>query len=48
MTLGVAPMLGRSFNAEEEQEGRHHVAVLSHGFWQQRLASDPAVVSVAP
>jgi putative ABC transport system permease protein len=43
-TLGVAPMLGRSFHAEEDQEGRHHVALLSHGFWQQRLASDPAVV----
>jgi putative ABC transport system permease protein len=40
----VAPLLGRSFHAEEDQYGRHHVAVLSYGFWQQRLASDPGVL----
>src|SRR5262245_53809550 len=43
-TLGVAPMLGRSFHAEEDKQGGNRVALLSHGFWQQRWASDPGVV----
>ncbi|MCU1263013.1 MAG: hypothetical protein JWO80_5898 [Bryobacterales bacterium] len=44
--LGVQPMLGRSFIVEECQ-GRFNTppaALLSHGFWQRRFASDPAVV----
>jgi hypothetical protein len=44
--LGVEPMLGRSFTVEECQ-GRFNTppaVLLSHGFWQRRFASDPAVV----
>jgi predicted permease len=44
--LGVQPMLGRSFTVEECQ-GKFRTppaALLSHGFWQRRFASDPAVV----
>jgi predicted permease len=44
--LGVQPAIGRSFNAEE-CEGRFGLptaALLSHGFWQRRFASDPGVV----
>ena len=44
--LGVQPMIGRSFTVEECQ-GRFSTppaALLSHGFWQRRFASDPAVV----
>jgi putative ABC transport system permease protein len=44
--LGVQPLIGRSFTAEECQ-GRFDTppaALLSHGFWQRRFASDPAVV----
>jgi len=42
--LGVAPQLGRDFAAREDQAGRDHVAILSHGLWVRRFASDPAVV----
>ena len=44
--LGVAPMLGRVFT-QEECQGRYNAppaALLSHGFWQRRFASDPSVV----
>jgi len=44
--LGVQPMIGRSFTAEECQGrvGNPPVALLSHGFWRSRFASDPTVV----
>jgi putative ABC transport system permease protein len=35
--LRVAPLLGRSFTADDEIEGRHRVVILSHGFWQRRF-----------
>ena len=28
----VAPMLGRRFTAEDEIDGRHRIAILSHGY----------------
>ena len=40
----VAPAYGRSFTAEDEIEGRHRVAILSHGFWQRRFGGDPGVI----
>jgi len=43
-TLGVQPLLGRTFLAGEDQPGRDHVAVLSHELWERRFASDPGVV----
>ncbi len=44
--LGVQPMIGRSFTVEECQGSfsTPPAALLSHGFWQRRFASDPAVV----
>src|SRR5262245_12878331 len=41
-TLGVQPMLGRSFTDEEALRDAK-VAVLSYGFWDRRFARDPAV-----
>jgi putative ABC transport system permease protein len=42
--LGVEPVRGRGFTAEEEQEGNDRVAVLSHGLWQRRFGGDPGVI----
>jgi predicted permease len=44
-TLGVRPLLGRPFAEEEAAppEGAP-VALLSHGLWQRRYGSDPAIV----
>src|SRR4051794_32195590 len=40
--MGVPPRLGRVFTASEEQSGEP-VAVLSHTFWQRRLAGSEAI-----
>ena len=43
--LGVAPVLGRDFLAEEYRvPGRDAVAIVSYGLWQQELGGDPEVV----
>jgi putative ABC transport system permease protein len=46
-TLQVAPLLGRSFTAEENQFGRHRVALLSYGLWQRRYGGDRAIIGRA-
>jgi putative ABC transport system permease protein len=45
--LGRPPVLGREFTAEEMQPGRHRVAVLAHGFWQERFGGDVGVLGEA-
>ncbi|MGH9838269.1 MAG: ABC transporter permease, partial [Blastocatellia bacterium] len=42
--LGVRPLHGRAFKTEEEQFGRHRVAVLSHGLWVRRFGADQTIV----
>ena len=42
--LGVEPIAGRTFTAEEEQRGHHQVVLVSHGLWQRRFGSDPELV----
>ena len=42
--LGVRPLLGRAFRPGEDQAGAEPVLVLSHGFWQNQLGGDPAIV----
>ena len=46
-SIGVKPALGRTFLREDEQPGRDHVALLSHGLWRRRYGSDAAIVGRA-
>ena len=46
-TLKVPAMLGRTIRDEEAVAGNDRFVVLSHGFWQRRFASDPAIVGRA-
>jgi predicted permease len=42
--LGVPAHLGRTFLPEEDTTpGGHPVAIISHGLWQNRFASDPQI-----
>ena len=43
-TLGVQPLIGRAFTADDCREGAPPVAVIAHGFWQRVFGGDPAVV----
>src|SRR5215471_8078703 len=42
--LGVQPMLGRMFAAEEDRPGSRHVAILSHATWTKYFGGDPNVI----
>ncbi len=42
--LGASPELGRSFVEGEDQAGKDHVVILSHGLWERRFGSDPSVI----
>lgn len=38
--LGVQPMIGRWFTAEEDSPGKSSRVILSYGFWQRRFGGD--------
>lgn len=42
--LGVSPQLGRTFADGEDQQGRDHVAILSHDLWERRFGSDASLI----
>ena len=42
--LGVAPILGRTFTADEDQPDHDLVVILSYGLWQRRYGGDPKIV----
>src|SRR5262245_35031994 len=42
--LRVQPALGRAITAEDDKPGAVPVVVLSHQFWQERFAANPAVI----
>lgn len=44
-TLGVQPLLGRSFTAEEDLPGGPKVAILSYGVWTQLFNRDAGVLN---
>lgn len=43
-TLGVKPVLGRTFVAGEDQLGRDHEVILTNDFWQSHFGGDRSVV----
>ncbi len=42
--LGVQPLLGRLFTAEDGQEGRNHVALITETFWKSHYQRDPKIL----
>jgi predicted permease len=42
--LGVTPIQGRAFTAEEDTNGHGNVVVLSYPFWQSHFGADPKVI----
>jgi predicted permease len=42
--LRAAPLLGRTFNAEESRPGAGPTAVLGHALWKTRFGGDPSIV----
>jgi len=42
--LGVAPSLGRTFFAEEDQPNGPSAVILSYGLWQRRFGGDSGVI----
>lgn len=45
--LGVTPLIGRTFTAEEDQFSggtKEHVALLTYGLWLRRFGGDPNIV----
>ena len=42
--LGVAPRMGRVFQAEDLQPGHAQAAILTDGLWHARFNGDPAVI----
>jgi len=42
--MGVAPQLGRTLRAGEDQPGAHRVVVLGHQLWQRNFGADPQIV----
>ncbi len=45
--LGVGPVLGRDFTADDNKPGAEKVALISHALWQNSFAASPQVVGKA-
>ena len=43
-TLGVKPVLGRGFTAEEDRPGGPAVALISYGLWQKHFGGNSSVI----
>ncbi|HSH37645.1 MAG TPA: ABC transporter permease [Chthoniobacterales bacterium] len=42
--LGVQPLLGRAYTADDHKEGAPYVIMLSHAFWQRGFGADQNVI----
>src|ERR1041385_7226704 len=45
--VGVSPILGRDFTAEDNKPGSEKVAILGHEIWQRDFNGDPKIVGQA-
>ncbi|MEO8026435.1 MAG: ABC transporter permease [Bryobacteraceae bacterium] len=43
-TLGVKPILGRTFMADEQREGRNDIVIFSYAFWQREFGGDKDIL----
>ena len=43
-TLGIKPLPGRDFRAEDDHPGATPAVILSHGFWQRRFGADESII----
>ena len=43
-TLGVAPIIGRTFRVDDDQLGAAPVVILSGGFWKRKFGSSPDII----
>jgi predicted permease len=43
-TLGVRPILGRDFTAEDDRTGAERTAIVSYAFWQRELGGAPDAI----
>src|SRR5262245_22313443 len=42
--LGIAPILGRTFTAEEDRRGNDLVVILGHSLWERRFGAKPEII----
>ena len=42
--LGVEPIMGRGFRADEDSPGGPEVMMIGHGVWQGRFGADPEII----
>jgi predicted permease len=43
-TVGIVPVLGRTFRVDDDQIGAAPVVVLSDGFWKRKFGSSPDII----
>src|SRR5918993_1422282 len=46
-TLGLDPVLGRNFSADEDRPGGEGVVLVSHRIWQERFNREPSILGQA-
>ena len=45
--IGVGPVMGRAFTAEEDTPGKNTSLILSYGTWQSRFGANPSIIGTA-
>jgi predicted permease len=45
--LGVAPVIGRDFTAQDDRPGASPVIILSEGFWKRKFGGSPQIIGQA-